>query len=76
MTATSQRPRFHRGQEIHPEAIGSVYSVLDWYRSSYPDGEFPPLGDVPRKYRRYARGAVNLQRMIRNFNATGFPVYG
>jgi len=53
--------------------MSAVHRALDWFRTIHPDGDFPPLGDV---HNRAANEAVNLQRMLRNLNATGFSVYG
>lgn len=49
--------------------------ALEWFACNFRDGEFPPLGVVPRQYRRAERKAIELQRMLRNFDATGFSAH-
>lgn len=72
MPSKLSRPLIRRGLNLSPEAIAAEHRALEWYASTFRDGEFPPLGAVPRKYRRAEHKALELQRMLRNFNATGF----
>ena len=75
MPQKSSRPLIRRGLNISPEAISAEHRALEWLASTYRDGEFPPLGTVPRRYRRAERKAMELQRTLRNFNATGFETH-
>ena len=64
-----------RGLNLSPAAVSAEQRALEWFACNFRDGEFPPLGVVPRQYRRAERKAIELQRMLRNFDATGFSAH-
>ena len=73
MPSRGSRPFVCRGQQNRLIPMWAVHNALDWFRSCHPDGDFPPIdGPHPRA----VSEAVNLQRTLRNLNATGFAIYG
>ena len=72
MSSRGLRPFNRRGRNVATPAFAEQQAI-EWFVHLFPDGDFPPLvGASERAQER----AGNVQRMIRNLNATGFPVYG